>query len=293
MSVQLDLLAWNGDTFDLRNGPVRVGAEGTSGVLKLLKLDTHTRQAAGRDGQVRTGYSAPAQTLSIPVKWGGYTAEPFESVDSRLWAALDPTQVNTLRVRDTVRKSDRTCTVRLDDDGYAFTDDPTDMGIDVTTLQLVADDPWWKGVPVVVPFGQQQGAATPFYGASGFGPPFYLAGANAIGQQSVVNPGQAPAYPLWTLAGPVSSFVLTVDGSILDMTAANLMTGEILYIDSDPTVLRAWRVKTDGTVVEETQNLATWGFATIARAATSTVKATLAGTGTATLSFVPRYLRAA
>lgn len=293
MSVQLDLLAWNGDTFDLRKGPVRVGAEGTSGVLKLLKLDTHTRQSAGRDGQTRTGWSAPAQPLQIPVKWGGYTAEPFEVTDSRLWAALDPTQVSTLRVRDTVRNSDRTCGIRLEDDGYSFTDDPTDMGLGETTLQLVADDPWWKGTPVVVPFGQQAGSATPFYGASGFGPPFYLAGANANGQQSVVNPGQAPAFPLWTLVGPISSFTLAVDGSVLDMTAASLLTGETLYIDSDPTVLRAWRVKADATIVEETQNLATWGFSTIARGATSTVKATLAGTGTATLSFVPRYLRAA
>lgn len=292
MSLQLDLLAWNGDTFDLRSGPVRVSNGGTN-LTRILKLDTFTRQSAGRDGQQRTGWSAPAQTYSVPVRWGGYTSEAFESVDTRLKDALDPTQYNTLRVRDTVRKTDRTCLVRLDDDGYSFEDDPTDMGLDETTLSLVADDPWWKGTPVVVPFGQQQGTATPFYGASGYGPPFYLAGANAIGQQSVVNPGQAPAYPLWTLAGPISSFTLSVDGQVLDMAAPNLLTGETLYIDSDPTVLRAWRVKTDGTIVEETTNLATWGFASIAPRATSTVKATLAGTGTATLSFVPRYLRAA
>lgn len=291
--IQLDLLATNGKTFDLRNGPVRLGAEGTKGVLNLLKLSPFTRQSASRDGQTVDGFQVPPQSLSLPLKWGtDYSpAETFEAIDSRLWEALLPTETNTLRVRDTVRGSVRTLGVRLEDDGYSMGFDPTDIGMDESTFAFVADDPWWRGQAVTVPFGTAAGA--PFYGATGKAPPFYISAANSTGVQPVTNPGHAPAYPLWDLAGPIDSFVLTVGGAVLDYPAAKILAGEHLYIDNDPAVLRAWRVKVDGTVVEETGNLATWGFTSLPKGTTTTVRADLVNTGIATMRFVPRFYRAA
>lgn len=290
--IQVDLLATNGSSFDLRNGPVRLGAEGTKGLLNLLKSTAFTRQSGSRDGQLVDGFQVPAQSLSLPLKWGtDYSpAETFETIDSRLWEALLPTETNTLRVSDTVRKTTRTVGIRLDDDGYAMGFDPTDIGMDEATMSFVADDPWWRAAPISVPFGTASGS--PFYGATGFGPPFYISAANSTGVQPVTNPGHAPAAPFWDLAGPITGFTLNVGGSILDMAAANILQGEHLYIDNDPAVLRAWRVKTDGTVVEETQNLATWGFTTIPKGTTTSVRADIIGTGIATMRIVPRFYRA-
>lgn len=290
--IQIDLLATNGTSFDLRNGPVRLGAEGSEGILGLLKSTAFTRQSGSRDGQLVDGFQVPAQPLKLPLKWGtDYSpAETFEAIDSRLWEALLPTETNTLRVRDTVRGSVRTVGIRLEDDGYSMGFDPTDIEMDESTFSFVADDPWWRGQAITIPFGV--GASQPFYGATGYGPPFYISPANSSGSQPVTNPGHAPAAPLWDLAGPISAFVLNVGGSILDNAAANILQGEHLYIDNDPAVLRAWRVKTDGTVVEETQNLATWGFTTIPKGTTRTVRADLTGTGVATMRIVPRFYRA-
>jgi len=286
----MEWLGTDGSVWNWRTGEVRL-APGATG-LGLLKLTTFVQSNGNRDGQRATGWKADPQTLVLPMKSGypGWSAATWYDLQKRWWKACLPHQYGTLRVTapDGTQRSVR---ARVTDDGYTMDYDPDDVHEEDFSLSMTADDPWWKGPQITVPYGIQ-GTATPYYGATGYGPPFYISAGNSAAGQPITNPGDVEAWPVWTITGPVSTFTIThPDGGVVSGTP-NLLAGEQLVIDTRPGVKGATRIAADGTRTNWTPQLTAWDWRAIPAGTTQTIQVALTGTGGAVAAIEPRYFRA-
>lgn len=146
-------------------------------------------------------------------------------------------------------------------------------------LQFFAADPYWYDI------NYRQLAFTVTPGSPLFGPstpllPIHLAAAGIASSATVENNGEAIAWPLWTLSGPLTgaTFTNTTTGDVLTVNAS-LSAGQSVTIDTAPgqkTVVRE-----DGTkhfeYVSPTSTL--WGLAI----GTNAIQVTVTGTGSGTL----------
>lgn len=285
MTIRLEWLGVDGSVWDLRDGPVRLGAGGTGG-LGFTPLQTFTRQSAVLDGQVATGWRAQARDLTLPILKSrpGWSTRSWADVDRAWWKACQPHKAGAFRVTAWDGQQ-RTLPARVTDDGYSMDFDPSDMNTDDTVMTWTADAPWWLGQPVTTSF------VPPITGdflRGGFAPPFTISSGSVTGSQTVANAGDLDAWPVWTIAGPVSSFSLTVGAATVAGTIA-LLAGQSLTISTDP---GTGQTATRETGANVTRQLSQWGFAPIPAAASTVVAVTVAGGGSASLSLTPRYFRA-
>ena len=291
MSTLLEYLDPTGAVWNLRTGPVRM-APGAQG-LGLVPLLAFTTPRGLRGGQRVTGFAAQSNELKLPMKFGypGWSAQAWEAIDAAWWPAIRPHLFGTLRVTAT-DGSQRSVVVRTTSDGpLAWDQDPADVQMTDFDWGLIADDPYWIGPAVSTPYGVPA-AGQPFYGAGGYGPPFYLSAGNSNGSQVLTNPGDVPAWPVWTLNGPITSFTITnADGSTISGTP-NLAAGEQLVIDTTEDAKSATRIAADGvTTSDYTPSLTTWQWRPIPAGSSSAISVALSGTGGATAVIRPKYLR--
>lgn len=120
-------------------------------------------------------------------------------------------------------------------------------------LDLVAEDPRWRGEPVFQDWSAQVGE--PFFGGSdggGFGPPFVISSDATFAAAVLPNRGDWEAWPTWTVEGiddadPVTSVRLGVGGSYVGASGLSLGAGESMVVDCDPlrqsTVVNGSRVR--------------------------------------------------
>lgn len=153
-------------------------------------------------------------------------------------------------------------------------------------VQLRAYDPWWYG-PV------QRRTFQPAVSGGFPWPPIVVQSTELIGSGSVVtNPGDVEAYPVWTLAGPLSEVTATAESGASWTVTKTLGPGEVVTVDTDPRAPAFQRV-TDFSG----SNL--WGIATPdypdlwpLPAGDSTVTVAVSGASSATrihMDFNPRY----
>lgn len=154
-------------------------------------------------------------------------------------------------------------------------------------VSLLALDPWWYGAPTVQALSTA--AATPFSDAgTAFSATLPFDGGNAIG---VTNAGDADAFPVVTLTGPVSTFAVTlgVAGTVGWSIATALLAGDVLVVDSRPGS-RGPRLNggaVDWSLLTESSRLFVIpsGTTSVISSATGT-----SGTTSASVSFEQRYL---
>lgn len=152
-------------------------------------------------------------------------------------------------------------------------------GFIALSLTFFAADPFWYDVNY-----QQQvftvAAGTPLIGTGIAFLPIHLAPTGIASNASLENDGEAIAWPLWTLNGPMTSatFTNTTTGDVLSITAS-LSAGQSITIDTSPgqkTVLRE-----DGSkhfeYVSATSTL--WGLAVD----TNNIAVVVTGSGVGTL----------
>lgn len=152
-------------------------------------------------------------------------------------------------------------------------------GMIALTLGFFAADPYWYDTDYV----QQTfsvAAGTPFYGPSNALLPINLSPAGIASSASIENNGEALAWPLWTLSGPMTAATFTnnTTGDVLSLTAS-ISAGQSLTIDTSPgqkTVTRE-----DGSkhfeYVDPTSTL--WGLAI----GTNNIAVSVTGSGAGTL----------
>lgn len=109
------------------------------------------------------------------------------------------------------------------------------------------------------------------------------------------NPGDVPAWPIWTVTGPFKTFTLSVDGHKISWNYSGFngkdfenSTGKV-RIDTRPDVQTAEVVPSGA---DRTVTLKDIDFTPIAPGAEVEVGITIDGTGFATCELRPQYLRA-
>lgn len=118
-----------------------------------------------------------------------------------------------------------------------FDGDP-DGGIrwDIAVLTLMCPDPWWfdpQPIPIIRTYTTT--------GAPYFNPYPTVSRSRTFGNTTVLNPGDAPAWPNWKLTGPASRFAASNlrrgESWTLDVSAyrgSALGSGEVITITSQP-----------------------------------------------------------
>lgn len=132
-------------------------------------------------------------------------------------------------------------------DGLEGKEGRDDFGQQFQRLVLVlhASDPYWRDAD---PTEQTYSTGTPkaFLGDPFLGGDGMVTADTIIGSQTIQNDGDLPAYPVFTVAGPASSFTLTnnTTGERIRYEAA-VAAGEVLVIDTRP--FRKSVLRSDGT----------------------------------------------
>lgn len=232
------------------------------------------------------GAVADSREVFWPVKvWKDTGAQDWVVRDRAFWRTLDPQKTGTWTVT-LPDGSRRSLTLRLKDDGNPVWNlMPTLYGWAHYGITLTADDPFWAGDPVQRSWAAP-GAGTDFFNGASKAPTFNIASANTLDTATLSNPGDVDAYLKWTAYGPFTSVTVGVNGSTV-VAPITATAGQVLTIDTDPSVLAA---TLDGTDV--TAQLTSSEFVPLPPGEDVTLSLAMSGTGYIAASFTPKYYRA-
>lgn len=164
--------------------------------------------------------------------------------------------------------------------------DPALMGWALYGIEMVAEDPYWRGAPISANFVSGSGSA--FFSTSGS--VVTLSPGNLLNNATLTNPGDVDAWLTFTAtadAGGITSVDLGVDGRVVEVPIA-LTSGQSVTVDTSPS--GRWARMGDGTDV--TAQLGEVDFAPLPAGESVPLTLTMTGTGTVDVSFTPRYWRA-
>lgn len=174
----------------------------------------HRRRESLSHGSSHHGLRIPQRQVYMPV---GILTTPgeFLDVDRAFGAGFDPYSTGRLRVT-TADAEWREIECRYDEgfEGeYEFS--PLFNGVAIYQIYLTAEDPFWRGAPVVeyYPFVADTGGPTfP-------GPPFYRPPANKLdGEGQIVNPGDVEAHAVERIDAPFTGFDVGIGDQFVSMT---------------------------------------------------------------------------
>jgi hypothetical protein len=250
--------------------------------LGVGPLDLYFTSSPGVAGSRYRGERA----LSRPVVWplGVYSdgsSQAWLELDRALWRGLRRPLVWSVTQQPTGET--RTLACRFVSEPSAFAHDPSRIGWAEYEVNLVAEDPYWAGEPIVREFGASE--TEPFIPVGG-GPPFHISEGSTIASASIENPGDVDAWPVYTFAGPMTAVEVAIDGRAVG-TTTDLLEGDVLVIDSDP---RRQSATLNGTRVRGI--ITPHDFAPVPAGGITALDVTMVGTGTVAVRLVPRYERA-
>lgn len=282
----------DGQRWDLSLGEeVVIAQPGPSGLLGMPQSQVQAQQFGALAGQERYGARAEIRTGSIPVIINAHRPlAELRSIERRWWESWSVDQPCTYEVA-TKNAGSRYLDVYLQDDqGGDLPFDADHTGFYEATVNVVADDPYWRGNvlsfdftpnrPPVDFYGRDKGQVAAF--------PGYFSPSVTKDEQSLFNPGDVPAPLRWSLQGPFTSFELTVDGRSVagEFTVSE---GQTLSVDSG-----ARRVLLhDGVSSSNVTRRVSWGFADLPAGLAVPVGVLVNGTGRVRAEWTPKFRRAA
>ncbi|QSE84080.1 hypothetical protein [Rhodococcus koreensis] len=287
----------NGTVFDLVNGTEgAVLTAGLGGVLlpSFDRQDTRTARAPGRRvGGIKWDPSTLRARVTVADTWLSRPDGRFRKgaawidLDRTFKGAFSPLAASLVTVA--APNGPRTLRGRLE-----ALEDVTEGGGPLRDvhgradyeLTLGADHPFWQGAPIVLDFPYADTGAANYYGPTNAAPPFVISRANALARATVLNPGEAPAYPTWEITGPATATV-GVGDHVTEVEA--LATGQRLTILTEPNGMDV----TDAEGNRAWSFLRTWDFAALPAGESSTVLAGIVGGGPGAsirMTVTPNYL---
>jgi hypothetical protein len=228
---------WTGDTWTLAGDVASkafLEADGRSGLL-FPPVEHRFKESAVADGSEYRG----TRVLNRPLTWPLFIHErsgaALRAEQNRFLRTLEPDKVGKL----TVLHPDghrRYLDLRYED-GAKGDEGRSNFGIIWVKHQLtmVTEQPYLYGDAVLYPFT----GAVPvnFFGGgtigSSKGPPFFISSSQTLASATVTNPGDRPAWPVWKLVGPMTSFTSVLDGATIEIPIS-LTLGQSITIDTNP-----------------------------------------------------------
>jgi hypothetical protein len=233
--ISVTLLGCDGSVWDLGTGSSGAYLSNGLGGLHLPPVSHLYTKTARGSGSTWRGARTESRAFSMNVVVGDplppmRTGPDWLTLDEQFWRALSATETSRLVVNGL-----RTLTFRLDESNadQSFDDDPSVFGIAKYSIDCIADRPEWTGAPTTATFPYQGTATTNFFGGgSGTkGPPFYISAANLLNTASISNPGDLPAYPVWTIQGPLSTATVGVGRATITLPFP-LQSTDVVVIDA-------------------------------------------------------------
>jgi hypothetical protein len=288
VSIGVKWTGWDGSVWDLVEGPVRL-MTGTEDLFNMHEAEVAVRETSMRDGQTVTGWRMPARSGLLPVALGRAATElEWLELERAWWRTMRPNKVGSLELT-APDGSRRRIGLRFQNaGGMKFERDPSPGRLTVAPLRMVADDPWWLGDPFVRSFDK---GTTPvnFFGPTGFGPPFFISGADTTDSATITNPGDADSWPTYVFEGPISQFSIAIGGQVL-AGSIDVPVGAQLVIYTSQDRQIAWLMS--GTSAEKVTNqLDSYGFARVPPGESVGLTISFAGTGSLTVTGDTRYYK--
>jgi hypothetical protein len=249
--------------------------------LDVGPADRFVSNAPGVAGSRHRG----SRTLERPVVftvhvWSDAGPQAWTQLDAAFRRSLSRNVPGVLAVKQPWSNEVRTLECRFVDRTGSNPTNPTQSGWDTYELRLVANDPYWRGKPIVRPF--QAGTAVPFIPPGG-GPPFTISEGSLLASASIPNPGDVIGWAEWTVEGATTGVTVGIGDQLVGIPAA-LDAGDVVVVDTDP---RRQSATLNGVRVRGF--LSPHDFAPIPAGATVPLAVSIVGTGKVSVRLVPRY----
>jgi hypothetical protein len=231
----------DGTVWNLTDLASPVTLTGGIGGLHLPSFEQQWTATAHIDGRRHRTVTIDGRDVALRVHVGDVGNPPYRTglewleLDARWWAGFSTTQPGTLTV--STARGARSLRARLGEaPDPVFPTDPSVRGRQVYDLILSAEDAYWSGPDIVVPFDWAATGTDPFFGGTGgggYGPPFVIVGASQLATASITNPGDVEAWPRYTLVSPFESAVIGIGDNVITLPFGADVGNEI-HIDTDP-----------------------------------------------------------
>jgi hypothetical protein len=277
----------NGVVWDLGGGPVSL-APGIMG-LGLPGTDQYVRSSSALDGQRLTGSRTQPRRVFWPLAIRGANAAEWLTTSRAFFAGLSTDRTGTFKVTANDGQV-RSIPLRLlSQDEQVFDSDPDLFAREVVGVDLVADDPFWRGPQVLQTFQTAQVAAQ-FFETAGTHV-LNLMSSSTTASATVSNPGEVDAWPLWTITGPASSFTIGVGSTVISATMS-LLVGESVQVSTDPTVQVARKFVGGVSTVLPFSAFTSIQFARVPSGESVPLTVEIQGAGSVSVQFDPGFRRA-
>jgi hypothetical protein len=292
---------WDGSIWDLTDpdGGVVLLRDGVEG-LHMPKFKEWVRQSPAVPGQTFSGAIAEKRTVVLPLAvYEDTTSAAWVERDAAFWRSMHPRRQGTLTISPAGTGRSRSIRLRLQPEDHTYGLDPAFARWAEYSAVLIADQPFWEGLPVRAGWG----AAPPqdFYETEGPHLVNLMTG-HTTAAADLTNDGDEDAWPVWTVIGPSSATHMGTGTDIVEIPF-DIPEGKAVVLDTDPRIRTALEydyVPAAGELPEAFLNpmdrtadlTGAVKFSRIPAGTTTPVNVSLAGNGQLRVVLIPLYWRA-
>jgi hypothetical protein len=256
-------IGWDGSEWEITDpsGGVFVPNEGVRG-LSMPPVQRYTDESPVIAGSRNRGSRVAERDCFWPllvVSDGG--SSEWSARDAAFWKTMDPTKTGTW-IFERPDGSRRYLDCRFSDDGgVTFERDPHHFGTAVYGITLIAEQPYWRGPRVIRIYGQAD--SSPFFGPE----TVTISPGSTISDGVINNPGDVPAYPIWTISGSFDTATVGIIDQPIEVPYAQASDRK-LVIDTRPDRLTAYEYDVadddlSGAFIDRTEDLGLAEFGSI------------------------------
>jgi hypothetical protein len=211
-------------------------------------------ESASVTGATWRGYRpGPRPVVWQVFVWSDGSTQDWVELDRAWWNTMLPEKRGTWTVTQ-ASGSRRYLDLRFDSVASpGFVRDPSYAGWARYAINLIAEEPHWREDPITVPFYPK--APVKFHGPPGV---INISSSSSFAEASILNPGNVEGWIDWTVFGPVSSAVVGVGSSRIEIPFA-LAAGESVTVWTHPTQRQA----IDNSQVDRTDQLGDVKFSSV------------------------------
>lgn len=254
--------------------------------LEAGPIERWTSDAPGVAGTRYRGHRALPREVFLPVYLRAASSVEWAAVRRSWDAGMSPDDEGVLTV--TVAGQRRHLPCRWVSTEPAWTRDPLLAARSAVGEYLEASGAYWQADPISRRWVAS--AEADFFMPAGSGGVFQITPSNETGTATIANPGDVPAWPVWTVRGPLTSATIGVAAAEIEIPFP-LALGEWLQIDTRPDR----QAVVDHTGADRVADLGAVSFTPVPKGQSVTLSIDAIGTGTGfdvDVQLTPLYRRA-